>query len=72
MKFFGTFIFFGKGLLAPRPTPKLEDHRLSTAAYSMYSQLTYMYELDLVGVQNVRWEGGGTEPAGEYTFLYGN
>jgi hypothetical protein len=24
------------------------------------------YMLDLVGVQEVRWEGGGTEPAGEY------
>jgi hypothetical protein len=24
------------------------------------------YELDLVGVQEVRWEGGGTESAGEY------
>jgi exonuclease III len=22
-------------------------------------------KLDLVGVQEVRWEGGGTEPAGE-------
>jgi hypothetical protein len=22
----------------------------------------------LVGVQEVRWEGGGTEPVGEYTF----
>jgi hypothetical protein len=30
------------------------------------------YNLDLVGVQGVRWEGGGTEPAGEYTFFYGN
>jgi hypothetical protein len=29
------------------------------------------YTLDLVGVQEVRWEGGGTEPAGEYTFFYG-
>jgi hypothetical protein len=29
------------------------------------------YKLDLVGVQEVRWDGGGTEPAGEYTFLYG-
>jgi hypothetical protein len=29
------------------------------------------YKLDLVGVQEVGWEGGGTEPAGEYTFLYG-
>jgi hypothetical protein len=23
-----------------------------------------------VGVQQVRWEGGSTEPAGEYTFFY--
>jgi hypothetical protein len=28
-------------------------------------------KLDLVGVQEVRWEGGGTELPGEYTFLYG-
>jgi hypothetical protein len=28
------------------------------------------YRLDLVGVQEVRQEGGGTEPPGEYTFLY--
>jgi hypothetical protein len=28
------------------------------------------YKLDLVGVQEVKWEGGGTEPAGEYTFFY--
>jgi hypothetical protein len=27
--------------------------------------------LDLVGVQEVRWDGGGTEPTGEYTFFYG-
>jgi hypothetical protein len=24
-----------------------------------------------VGVQEVRWDGGGTEPAVEYTFFYG-
>jgi hypothetical protein len=24
-----------------------------------------------VGVQELRWEGGNTEPAGEYTFFYG-
>jgi hypothetical protein len=24
-----------------------------------------------VRVQEVRWEGGGTEPAGEYKFFYG-
>jgi hypothetical protein len=29
------------------------------------------YNLDSVGVQKVRWNGGGTEPAGEYTFFYG-
>jgi exonuclease III len=29
------------------------------------------YNLDLVGVQEVRWVGGGTERAGEYTFFYG-
>jgi hypothetical protein len=29
------------------------------------------YRLDLVGVQEVRWESGGTEPTGEYTFFYG-
>jgi hypothetical protein len=28
------------------------------------------HKLDLVGVQEVRWEGGGTEPAGEYTFFH--
>jgi hypothetical protein len=28
------------------------------------------YKLDLVGVEEVRLEGGGTELAGEYTFLY--
>jgi hypothetical protein len=26
------------------------------------------YKLDSVGVQEVRWEGGGTEPAGEHNF----
>jgi hypothetical protein len=29
------------------------------------------YTLALVGVQEIRWEGSGTEPAGEYTFFYG-
>jgi hypothetical protein len=25
-----------------------------------------------LGVEEVRWDRGGTDPAGEYTFLYGN
>jgi exonuclease III len=29
------------------------------------------YKLDLVGVQEVRWDKGGTEQAEGYTFLYG-
>jgi hypothetical protein len=29
------------------------------------------YKLYLVGVQEVRWNGGGTEQAGEYKFFYG-
>jgi hypothetical protein len=29
------------------------------------------YKLDLVGVQEVRWEGSDTETVGEYTFFYG-
>jgi hypothetical protein len=29
------------------------------------------YKLDLVGVQEVRWDGGGTEPAGQLTFFCG-
>jgi hypothetical protein len=28
-------------------------------------------KLDLMGVQEVRWDRGGTQPAGEYTFFYG-
>jgi endonuclease/exonuclease/phosphatase family metal-dependent hydrolase len=29
------------------------------------------YKLDLMGVQEVRRDGGGSEPAGEYTFFHG-
>jgi hypothetical protein len=29
------------------------------------------YKLDLMRVKEVRWEGGGTEPAGEYKFFNG-
>jgi hypothetical protein len=28
------------------------------------------YKINLVGVQEVRWERDATEPAGEYIFLY--
>jgi hypothetical protein len=29
----------------------------------------YEYKVDLVGVKEVRWDMGGTEPVGEYTFF---
>jgi mRNA deadenylase 3'-5' endonuclease subunit Ccr4 len=29
------------------------------------------YRLDLVGVQEVKWDKGGTERAENYTFFYG-
>jgi hypothetical protein len=29
------------------------------------------YKLDLVAVKEVRWDRGGTEPAGEYVFFHG-
>jgi hypothetical protein len=29
-----------------------------------------IYMLDLVGIQEVSWDRGGTEPAGQYTFFY--
>jgi hypothetical protein len=28
------------------------------------------YKLDIVGVQEIKWDGGGTEPAGEYTYIF--
>jgi exonuclease III len=31
----------------------------------------WKYKLDLVGVQEIRWEKGGTERAEDYTFFYG-
>jgi hypothetical protein len=30
------------------------------------------YKTDLVGVQEIRWDRGGTEQAGKYTFFYRN
>jgi hypothetical protein len=29
------------------------------------------YKLDLVGVQEVKWDGGGTKRAGDYLLFYG-
>jgi hypothetical protein len=52
------------------------DMRFGLSLYREGSLMTVSrelarYKLDLVGVQEVRREGGGTKPAGEYTFSYG-
>jgi exonuclease III len=41
-----------------------------TGSLMMVSRELSKYNLDIVGVQEVRWERGGTKPAGEYTFFY--
>jgi hypothetical protein len=48
------------------------DRSLNTAGSLMtVSRELARYTLDLLGVQEVRWEGGDTEPAGKYTFFCG-
>jgi hypothetical protein len=37
MMFRNRFIFYGEGLLAPRPTPKLEDHTLSSVCGCLFN-----------------------------------
>jgi hypothetical protein len=36
-----------------------------------FSRELARYKLYIVGVQEVRWQGGSTKPVGEYTFFYG-
>jgi hypothetical protein len=63
-----------------RPKRKKMDMRFGTwNVRSMYTagllgavaEEISKYKLDLVGVREVRWDGGDTEPAGECTFFYG-
>jgi hypothetical protein len=42
-----------------------------TGALRTVAEEVSKYKLDLVGIQEVRWDRGGTEPAGQYTFFYG-
>jgi hypothetical protein len=63
-----------------RHRPKRMNMRLGTcnvrSLYRAASLMTVMKEIskyifDLVRVQEVRFDRGGIEPAGEYTFFYG-
>jgi hypothetical protein len=38
--YFLTYVFYGKGLLAPRPTPKLEDHPTSAVRGCLFNLFT--------------------------------
>jgi hypothetical protein len=62
-----------------RPKRLNKDIRFGTwnirSMYRMGSLMTVSrelsrYRLNLVGVQEVRWDGSGTKLAGEYTFFY--
>jgi hypothetical protein len=43
----------------------------SAGSFGIVAEEVSKYKLDLVGVQEVRWDRGGTVPTGQYTFLYG-
>jgi hypothetical protein len=50
----------------------VEDRSLcSTGSLKMIASELGKYKLDLVGVQVVRWEKGGTEQAEDFTFFCG-
>ena len=43
----------------------------STGSFTAAARELARYELDLVGMQEVRWDKGGTVRAGDYNFFYG-
>jgi exonuclease III len=42
-----------------------------TGSLSTVAEVISKYKLDLVEIQEVRWNRSGTEPAGEYIFFCG-
>jgi hypothetical protein len=58
-------------------TPKIKYYRQLQVGYRegflvIDTKRISKFELHSVGIQEIRWEGGGTEPAGKYAFFYGN
>jgi hypothetical protein len=45
---------------------------MSGVSLKTISRKLAKYKLHLVGVQEVRWDKGDTEPADDYTFFCGN
>jgi hypothetical protein len=49
------FVFYGKGLLAPRPTPKMEDHLLSFGRGCLFNIFAANLQLeDVPSIRNPR------------------
>jgi hypothetical protein len=49
------FVFYGEGLLAPRPTPKLEDHPLSLVRGCLFNIFAANFQLEAVpSIRNPR------------------
>jgi hypothetical protein len=42
-----------------------------SSMYRAVAEEISKYKTDIVEVREVRWDGGGTEPASEYTFFFG-
>jgi hypothetical protein len=61
--------------LDKRPKRKKADIRFRTwnlrNMYRAVAEEISIYKLDLVGVLEVTWDGGGTEPVGEHIFFCG-
>jgi hypothetical protein len=52
---------------------KLEYHgSLRSGTLKAVARELAKYKLDLVAIQEVGWDKGGTEPAGNYTFIRGH
>jgi hypothetical protein len=49
---------------------RLSEQNLLSFSLLAWNYISQTLNLDLVGAQKVRWEGDGTEPAGEHTFFY--
>jgi hypothetical protein len=49
------FVLYGEGLLAPRPTPKLEDHPLSFVRGCLFNLFAVNFQLEAVpSIRNPR------------------
>jgi len=48
------------------------SHLFREDLLKMAARKSVTYKLDLVAVQEVRWDEGGSQPADKYTFFYVN